>query len=148
MRVVSRNTFLMAAITVAAAIAANHHELNGTWVLVPERCNFGSQPAIQSGNVTIWDREHNITVSRTFDIQGAGGVTSYTVGIDGGEGSTIHDGKTVKYKARWDGSTLVVTTTVDKIPAVERYSLAPDGLLAASVSNPGGPPMTLVFRRE
>lgn len=145
---VLRITFLIAAVMAVMASAANHHELNGTWVLVPDRSDFGGQSVIQNGSVTIWDRQHNITVSRTFDLEGAGGTVSYTFSMDGREGSSIHDGKTVKYKARWDGNVLVVTTTEDKIPTVERYSVGPDGMLMLAVERPGGAPMTLVFQRQ
>jgi len=152
MQVVSRNTFaLMAAAVILLAplaIAHNHHELNGTWVMVPERCDFGGQSAMQNGSVTIWDREHNITVSRTFDLKGTGGTVAYTFGIDGREDSTIHNGKAIKYKAKWEGNVLKVTTTEDGFPTVEQFSLSPEGMLILAVDRPEQPPMTLVFRRQ
>jgi hypothetical protein len=150
---VLRNTFALMATSAVVllaplAIASNHHDLNGTWVMVPDRCDFGGQSAILNGSVTIWDRQHNITVQRTFDLAGAGGTVTYTFGIDGGESSTIHDGKSIKYKAKWDGNVLKVTTTENGIPTIERFSLSPEGMLILAVERSGQPPMTLLFRRQ
>ena len=154
MSCVWRNTVAIAALlfalsAVPTARAANHHELNGTWMLVPDRCDFGGQPSIQSGTVTIWDREHNITVTRTFALcDGDGRSISYTFGMDGQSGATIHEGKSIKHKARWEGNTLVVTTTEERIPTVERFSLGPDGMLVLAVERANLPTMTLLFRRQ
>ena len=76
MRLQSRNFFkasviCLAFFAVSAAIAGGHHSLNGTWVLEPTKSDFAGQPAVQTGTVTINDREHNITVSRNFTYDGA-----------------------------------------------------------------------------
>ena len=72
--------FLTGAITLAIfsglAFATNHHELNGTWQLVPARSEFHGEPAIQTGTVTINDREGNIYVQRNFNFDGAKQSTS------------------------------------------------------------------------
>ncbi len=133
---------------VVKAGAGDHHLLNGIWVLVPTRSDFAGEPAIQTGNLTIGDRQHHIYVSRTFSYDGALGTISYNFSMDGSENSTIHEGKTIKCKAKWDGDVLQVTTTEDKIPTVERYSLAPDGALTLAVTRPSHPAITLIFLRQ
>ncbi|MGO4885940.1 MAG: hypothetical protein ACLP59_34725 [Bryobacteraceae bacterium] len=128
--------------------ASNHHDLNGTWVLIPEQSDFAGQTAINAGSLTISDRERHVYVSRTFSYDGALGTVSYSSSLDGNENSTIHEGKTFKTKAKFTGGVLQVTTTQDGIPTVERFSLQPDGRLILSVERPGAAPMTLAFRRH
>jgi len=130
------------------ASAGGHHFLNGTWVLVPTRSEFGGGPAIETGNVTINDRQGHIYVSRSFTYDGALGTVSYNFSVDGSENSTIHEGKTVKCKAKWEGDVLQVTTTEDKIPTVERYSLTADGALRLTVERPSHEILTLTFLRQ
>ncbi len=123
---------------VVKAGAGDHHLLNGIWVLVPTRSDFAGEPAIQTGNLTIGDRQHHIYVSRTFSYDGALGPISFNFSMDGSENG----------KAKWDGDVLQVTTTEDKIPTVERYSLAPDGALTLAVTRPSHPAITLIFLRQ
>ena len=59
-------SFAILVLFAALAVAGNHHQLNGTWTLVPTESDFGGEPAIQTGTVTVNDREHNITVTRSF----------------------------------------------------------------------------------
>jgi len=133
---------------VGLASAHSHHYLNGSWVLVPARSDFGGEATIGSGTVTIYDREHNIYVSRTFDFDSPAGTTSYTFRADGGENSSIKDGKTFKTKARWEGDVLKVTITNDNIQTVEHYSLQPDGSMLLTIERPGHSTMNLTFVRQ
>ena len=65
-------SFLARAATLAifagCALAANHHELNGTWQLVPARSEFHGEPVMRSGVITIDDfvayREHHNFIFR------------------------------------------------------------------------------------
>jgi len=128
--------------------AADHRALNSTWVLVPEQSDFGGQQAIKSGTLTINDREHHIYVSRTFNYDGTDGKISYSFSSDGSENSTIHEGKALKSKSKWEGDTLKVTTTEDNVTTVERYSLGADGTLQLTVERPGQGMAKLVFARQ
>ncbi len=132
----------------AAAFANSHHELNGTWKLEPTRSDFAGQPAIQTGTVTINDRQHNIYVSRNFSYDGANQTYSYHFSTDGRVNSTIHEGKDFKSKAKWEGDVLVVTTTRAGETVTENYSLAADGSLREIVDRPGHPSITLYFQRQ
>ena len=132
-----------------SALAHDHHSaLNGTWTLVPEKCDFAGQPAIQSGTVTIYDRQGNITVTRNFVFQGATGDVFYRDMTDSEHNATIHVGKNLKSKTSWDHDVLKVTTTQPGGVTVESYTLAPDGTLLVSVMRPEQKPMTLVFQRS
>jgi hypothetical protein len=153
MRIQSRNFFTASVIALAffavsAAIAANHKSLNGTWVLEPTKSEFGGEPALQTGSVTINDREHNITVSRNFTYDGANDTFSYSFSTDGRENSTIHQGKSFKSKAKWDDNVLRVTTTQNDVTVVERYSLEPDGSLKLVVERPGHKMISLFFQHQ
>ena len=62
--------------------------------------------------------------------------------------ATIHTGKDLKSKTRWDRDVLKVTTTESGAVTVESYSLAPDGTMMASVVRPEHKPITLFFQRQ
>ena len=132
----------------ASALANNHHRLNGTWILEPTRSDFAGQPSIQTGAVTINDREHNITVSRSFGYDGASESFEYSFTTDGRENATIRDGKAFKSKAKWDGDVLKVTTIDNGATSVERFSLQPDGSLMLVVERPEHRQVTLFFQRQ
>jgi len=140
--------FTMFMATASSGLAESHHKLNGTWVLMPTRSNFGGEPALQTGTVTINDREHNIYVSRSFNFDTPGQTSSYNFSTDGRESSSIREGKTFKTKAKWDDKVLVVTTTSDFGTEAERFSLAPDGMMMMVVERPGHAPKTLYFQRQ
>jgi hypothetical protein len=119
--------------------------LNGTWILIPDRSNFGGLPAIQTGSITLNDRQGNITVSRNYTYDGATDTLSYSFAVDG---RTIQNGKALKVKAKWEGRVLKVTTTREGIITVERYSLEPDGTMMLNAEMPGRNPMSLVFQHQ
>lgn len=135
------------ALLAAPAFSRSHHSLNGTWKLIPTRGEFGGEPVVQTGTVTINDREHNIYISRSYVYDGAAQTQSYNFSTDGRENSTVREGKTLQSKARWEGDTLVVTTVRDDASAVERYNLDPDGTLRLFIERPGHAPTTLYFQR-
>lgn len=129
------------------AFSRGHHDLNGTWKLIPARSEFDGQAVVQTGTVTINNREHNIYISRNYTYNGENETHSYNFSTDGPENSTVRDGKTLKSKAKWEGDTLVVTTMKDNESAVEHYNLAPDGTLRLFIERPAHAPVTLYFQR-
>jgi len=140
---------LHACLLLAAGIlfARSHTELNGTWVLQPTGSNFNGQPVMQTGTVTINEREGDITVSRNFAYEGAKDTFFYKDMIDSENNATIH--ADVKSKARWDHDVLKVTTTTHSgAVTVERYSLTASGSMTVNVDKPGSQPVTLVFVRK
>lgn len=139
-------TWLVLALPV---LARDHGALNGTWTLAPEKCDFAGQPAIEAGTVTIDEREGNISVARSFVYKGTSGQTFfYRDMTDSQNNATIHDGKDVKSKTRWDHGVLKVVTTQNGATTMESYTLAGDGTLRANVARPGQTPVTLVFERK
>ncbi len=128
--------------------ARSHTELNGTWVLEPTQSNFNGQPVMQTGTVTINEREGDISVVRNFTYEAAKETFFYKDMIDSENNATIH-GKDAKSKARWDHDVLKVTTTTPAgAVTVERYSLAANGSMTVNVDKPGSKPITLVFVRK
>jgi hypothetical protein len=130
------------------AFADSHTALNGTWTLVPAKSEFAGQPVIQTGTVTINERQGDITVSRNFKYEGADETLFYRDMVDSRNSATIHDGKDFKSKARWDHDTLKVTTTQSGSVTTETYMLAPDGMMTATVIRADHKPVTLVFERK
>ena len=143
--------FLTAAATLAfvagLGFAANHHELNGTWQLVPQRSELNGEPAVQTGTVTINDRERNVYVQRNFNFDGANRSTSTSFSTDAREKTSIKE-PGFKSKAKWDGDVLKVVTTQDGINIVERYKLNDDGVMMLQIERTGHQPETLFFQRQ
>jgi hypothetical protein len=137
-------TFLLA----TAAFGRDHKELNGTWTLEPTQSNFNGQPTIQTGTVTINERTGDITVSRDFKYEGSDATFFYRDMADSENGATIHSGKEMKSKMKWDHDVLKVITTASGSVTTESYMLNPNGTLTATVDRPGRSPITLVFVRK
>jgi hypothetical protein len=132
-----------------SAFARDHRALNGTWTLVPGKSDFAGQPALQSGTVTINDREGNITISRNLVYAGAPGETIfYSDMTDGQNRATIQNGKDVTSKTKWDHDVLKVTTTQSGAVTLESYALAPDGTMTVTVVRPEHKAIMLVFERK
>lgn len=129
----------------ALALAANHHELNGMWQLIPSRSQLNGEPAIESGTVTINDREGNIYVSRNFDFDASNRRLATTFSTDARANTSIKE-PGFRSKSKWEGDVLNVTTTQNGITTVERYSLDPDGIMVLQVNRTGHQPETFYFQ--
>jgi len=128
--------------------ARDHTALNGTWTLSPTKSDFAGQPVIQTGTVTINERQGDITVSRNFTYEGATETFFYRDLTDSENGATIHTGKDLKTKTRWDHDVLKVTTTQSGAITLESYTLAADGTMMVNVVRPEHKPITLVFQHQ
>jgi hypothetical protein len=131
-----------------SASAYDHSALNGTWTLVPTKSDFAGQPVVQTGTVTIADRQGIIIVTRSFVYKGATETYFYRDITDAENNATIHTGKDLKSKTRWDHDILKVTTTQSGATTLESYRLAPDGTMLVSVARPERKAITLVFQRK
>lgn len=130
------------------AFAHPHNALNGTWTLVPAKSDFAGQRVVQTGTVTIDERQGIITVSRNFVYEGATETFFYRDMTDSNDNATIHSGKDIKSKTRWDHDVLKVTTTQSGAVTLESYSLAADGTMLVNVVRPDQKPITLVFQHQ
>jgi len=138
-------TTLLFALT---AFARDHSAFNGTWTLVPVKSDFAGQPVIQTGTVTINGRDDVIIVSRSFAYEGATETFFYKDMTDAENSATIHSGKDLKSKTKWDHEVLTVTTTQSGATTLESYSLAADRTMLVNVVKPDRKPITLVFQRR
>jgi hypothetical protein len=141
-------TILATLLVTFPAFSRDHNILNGTWTLVPAQSNFGGQPVIQTGTITIGDREGAIVLSRNFQYEGATATTFYKNSLGNQDNSTIHTSRDAKTKTKWEHDVLTVTTTEAGKVTVESYHLAPDGTMTANVEIPGHDPITLHFERR
>jgi hypothetical protein len=131
------------------AFAGDHSALNGTWKLVPAKSDFAGQPVVQTGTVTISDRQGVVVVSRSFVYEGATETYFYSDSTGNSHNSTtVHTGKDLKTKTRWDHDALKVTTTQSGAVTTESYTLAADGTMLVSVVRPERKPITLVFKHS
>ena len=98
--------------------------------------------------MTIEDRQGIIIVSRNFVYRGDSDTFFYKDITDAENNATIHTGKDIKSKTRWDHGVLKVTTTQSGAITLESYALAADGTMMVSVVRPESKPITLVFQRK
>jgi hypothetical protein len=152
MRTYSRTTIGQAVLATLlfafSAIARDHSAMNGVWTLQPAKCEFAGQPAVQTGTVTIHERDGIIVVERSFKYEGATENYFYRDVTDAENNATIKTGKDLKSKTKWDRDALKVTTTEFGAVTVETYTLDADGDMMASVVRPGHGTIMLVFRRQ
>ncbi len=141
-------TVLTTLLCAFSAFAHDHRALNGTWMLVPAKSDFAGQRVVQTGTVTINEREGNITVSRSFMYEGATETFFYSDITDSQNNATIHSGKDLKSKTKWDHNVLKVTTTLSGVTTLESYTLAVDGTMIVNVERPEHKPITLIFQRN
>jgi hypothetical protein len=139
---------LTALLFACSAFAHDHSAMNGTWTLVPTKSEFAGQPVMQTGTVTISSEGDVIIVTRSFAYEGARETYFYKDLTDAQNNATIHSGKDLKSKTKWDHDVLKVTTTQTGAVTVESYSLAADGTMLADVVRPDRKPITLVFERK
>jgi hypothetical protein len=133
----------------SSALASDHKALNGTWKLVPAKSDFAGQPVVQTGTVTISDHQGVIVVSRSFVYEGATETFFYSDSTGNSQhNATIHTGKDLKTKTKWDDDVLKVTTTESGAVTLESYSLAPDGTMTVSVVRPEHKLITLIFLHQ
>jgi len=131
-----------------SAFARNRNILNGTWTLVPAKSDFAGQPVVETGTVTIDDHEGVTVVTRNFVYKGATETFYYNDSTGSQFGGTVHTGKDLKTKIRWDRYVLKVTTTLSGAITLESYRLAADGSMAVSVERPDHTIIALVFERK
>jgi hypothetical protein len=130
------------------AYARDHSSMTGDWTLVPAKSDFAGQPVVQTGSVTIHEQQGVIVVTRNFVYEGVDETYFYSDSTGSENNSTIHSGKDLKSKTRWDHDVLKVTTTRSGSVTLESYRLTSDGTLLVDVERPDHRPITLVFRRQ
>jgi hypothetical protein len=129
------------------AFARDRTALNGTWTLVPTKSDFAGQPVLQTGTVRISDQQGVIVISRSFVYEGTTETFFYNDSTGSENNSTVHTGRDLKTKTKWDHDVLKVTTTQSGAITLESYRLAADGTMVVSVERPERNPITLVFQR-
>ena len=139
---------LLTVVLALSASARDHKEFNGTWALLPARSDFAGQPVVETGTVTIAARDGVIIVTRSLVYKGATETYFYNDMTDAENKATIHTGKDLKSKTRWDGDVLKVTTTDFGAVTLESYMLAADGSMTVRVERPDRKPFTLTFERQ
>jgi hypothetical protein len=131
-----------------SAFACDHNVLNGICTLVPAKSDFAGQPMVQTGTVTIHDRQGIIIVERSLVYEGAAETFFYNDVTDSERNAMIKTGKDLKSKTTWDHDVLTVKTTRSGAVTLETYTLAADGTMTVSVVKPDRTSITLVFERK
>jgi len=125
---------VLALVTVLAAVPASAQsspDFSGTWALDLARSNFGQLPTPESRVDVIQHQEPRLVIKRTTVVNGAQSVVDITYAVDGQPHQNTAGGSPISSVLRWDGTTLVVTSTVTTpqgdLGIVDRMSLSADG---------------------
>jgi len=147
-----RKTFLVAAASLlifsAAAWARDHHELDGTWKLLPTRSELNGEPPFASGTVTINDYNGKIYLMQHFSLGDSTDFSSAGFTLEGHYNDVIRSRAGFWGVVSWEEDTLHVKTTENGDTTVERFTIEPDGILMMSFQRPGHQTIRLYFQRS
>jgi len=129
-------------------------DFNGVWEMNIAKSNFDKQPPSKPMSITIEYKAPKMKQSILHQGDDAPGIANYV--LDGAEGANEVRGNPLKYKARWDGATLVIETWgtfgPNTIRLVDKYLAAEDGksfTILRHFEGPGGPQdQKLIFEKK
>lgn len=141
-----RNDFLalaLAALVSAAPLAAKSN-FSGTWTMVAAKSDFGAMPAPTKYEQKIEHSDPNLKITISQAGQGGDATNDFNYHTGGKQTSNDTRGGVMKSKAKWEGDTLVISSTLNiqgnEVPVVERYTLGADGMLTMTrkMTTPNG----------
>jgi hypothetical protein len=122
---------VLAGLAPAHAIAQGVPNLSGTWVLVPEKSDFGPMPAPQSRTDVIDHKEPALTIARTQVTAAGETTTSLVFAVDGKPHKNTVGQTELTSTLHWEGAVLVVVSLVNtpqgEVTLTDRYELSADG---------------------
>jgi hypothetical protein len=126
-------------LTLAAASTGAQQKPNfsGNWKMNQVKSDFGPAPAPDTFTRKIVHAEPSITIDEVQGSPLGEQATSRKMTTDGKEGTFEVSGAQVKATAKWDGSALVVVSSVPQIGITynDRMTLSPDGKVLTSTVN-------------
>lgn len=142
----STTTTAPSASSTASASTGPAPNLSGTWKLNISKSDFGQFPPPDSRKEEITDNEPNIKIVSTWTGGPMGdGTMSVDLVTNGKETAGEAFGMSTKNTARWEGSALLVNTTLQSdngdATVKSAYNVSPDGktlTVAAHISGPMG----------
>jgi hypothetical protein len=121
----------LALATASTAVAQGVPDLSGTWVLVPEKSDFGMMPVPTSRTDVIDHKEPAITVKRTVVNAQGEAVLNLVYAVDGKPHANTAGENQVNSTLKWEGRVLVMmstaTTPNGEIGINDRFALSGDG---------------------
>ena len=130
-------------------------DFTGTWSFDPAKSGieeYGNQPAI---TLDIQHTGNNLHIMRSMLFQGKPVTWEFSYILDGREHTLVSSGGNLKYKAVWNGNTLVISGTLAtskrQIPQTLSYSLSADGkvlTVTESIGSQGEAASKQIFIRK
>lgn len=125
--------------SLAVALAAAPPDLSGAWKANLAKSDFGPMPAPTSMTTKIDHKEPSVKIATTF-VGDQGEMTfERNLQTDGTETTNQFGPFTMKSKAKWDGSVLVVdskgSTDNGDVTSKEKWTLSEDGKTLTVVSD-------------
>ena len=148
--------FLAVTLTLAAASSGAQQKPNfsGNWKMNQVKSDFGAAPAPDTFTRKIVHAEPSISIDEEQATPIGLQQTSRKMTTDGNESTFTAGGAEIKATAKWDGTTLVVTSTVSvaSISYNDRMTLSDDGKVLTSlvrVDTPqGAVDVKVVFEKQ
>lgn len=135
----------LCALLAIAAVAADKPDFSGTWKMDPDKSLFGPLPPPTSMTLVIDHKDPDISVNQSST--GPEGDQNITAKYSTNGTETVNSfmGSDVKSKARWDGRTLVIESSLDAggapVKVTTKWNLSDDGGIlteAMSISSSQG----------
>lgn len=133
MQSVSRLAGLFALALIAAPTlpAQGPPNLSGTWVLQPDKSNFGPLPAPTRRTDVIEHQEPRLTVKRTGSGPQGDFSAELVFAVDGKPHQNSVNGNELSSTLQWEGQVLVMMSTAQtpngEVTLTDRWSLSADG---------------------
>ena len=123
--------FALALLAAPALPAQAPPNLSGTWVLQPDKSNFGPLPAPTKRTDVIDHQEPRLTIKRTGTSQQGEFSADLVFAVDGKPHKNTVNGNELTTTLRWEGPVLVLVSTTQspngEITLTDRWSLSADG---------------------
>lgn len=146
-----RNTFLALALAAfAVSPLAAKQNFTGTWTMVPTKSDFGAMPAPSKYEQKIEHNDPNLKITISQTGQRGDRSNDFVYHTGGKETTNDTRGGSMKSKAKWEGDTLVINSTMmiqgNPVPVVDRYNIGADGMLTLTrkLTTPNGEIQTRV----
>jgi hypothetical protein len=129
--------------SLAVALAAAPPNFSGSWKMNPAKSDFGPMPAPLQASSKIDHQEPHLKLVGTEVREEGERTFEMSISTDGAETTNQIGPLTLKTKARWEGSALLVdskaTTDDGDLVIKDQWSLSEDGKTLTVVRNISGP---------
>lgn len=134
---------LLALCATTFLVAADKPDLSGTWNIQLDKSDFGMMPPPSKMERKVSHKDPQLAVTTLQASQRGERTTEVKYTTDGKESEVQLMGRPAKVSAKWEGSSLVVTTKLEfqgnEMTQVEKWSVSSDGKTLTSEGTMNSP---------